>query len=231
MTRRYLSICCLLNLRFILSAEKATRQIIVDTTRTTGNTQINVKKATDSYVRSLHERTSHLRGGSEIESAGYSVEGNEESETQSDATKAHRHDPDGFLESSNFEQLLTDILATEGVSSVLKTATRIPAILSNFDGALQITQACLFDARLACTAIYKLAAEAIRGADLSPDDCLTFTVMTDPTKDRRFEQLLEVIQCQMGSLPASDLSKIIWGLAMLSYRCTSKFYIMLKAGP
>jgi hypothetical protein len=95
---------------------------------------------------------------------------------------------------------------------VLRVSARIPAVLANCDDALRITDAGIEDAELAVAALYRLAKvnRAVQSSQrMSLDDI---------EHDRRFEHLIEVVECQLHCLPLSSLSKIVWATSMLDYR-------------
>jgi hypothetical protein len=95
---------------------------------------------------------------------------------------------------------------------VLRVSARIPAVLANCDDALRITDAGIEDAELAVAALYRLA-KVNRAVHSSQRMSLE-----DLEHDRRFEHLIEVVECQLHCLPLSSLSKIVWATSMLDYR-------------
>mmetsp|Transcript_15449 Transcript_15449/g.22977 ORF Transcript_15449/g.22977 Transcript_15449/m.22977 type:complete len:790 (-) Transcript_15449:9-2378(-) len=115
----------------------------------------------------------------------------------------------------NWNKLKQQIRESEDVYAIFKIVAKIPPILSNFDGALEISEASLDDARLAIEALYKLAF-IVENSPTSGK--VEFVALQTIVNDIRFLQLIEVVKCQLNDLSTLDLANLVWSMAILDYR-------------
>ena len=100
---------------------------------------------------------------------------------------------------------LADIVDASSVQRVLNAIGRIPALRNAVDSHMRITSARPADACLAAAAIHRLA--TLEGQDGN--------VSARVLRDRRFEQLMEILECRHESLGAHVIYQVIEGLARL----------------
>ena len=110
------------------------------------------------------------------------------------------------------QSLLQSIAMEEDLHRVLNAVGRIPALRDAVDSRMRITKANAPDVLLAAAAISKFASLEAGEAGGQGGG-----VSARVVKDRRFEQLIEVIECRHESLGPQAIYQVIEGLARLDY--------------
>ena len=192
-----------------------------------------IKHTYNHIITSLHHQNNHMnmKINKIIKIKGGKTDNNDNNNNNNNKTNNKTNNKSKY--SKETLKFIADITKASTLEELFEVCENIPIILNCQDKALKITEASINDSLLTSYALQRFAiissdlnneiksSTSSNSHDNNNDDiknensdkhiCLSDILR----RDRRFQQLLEILECSLHTLPVLDICRIIWSLTVV----------------